>query len=80
MSRRVLQSFHSSGHGSFRTRGRYAAGTVRGTVWDTVDRCDGTLIEVHRGTVRVTDFVRRVTIRVHAGHSYLARAVKGLRK
>ena len=32
-------------HGQFRTRGRYSAGTVVGTVWDTIDRCAGTLTE-----------------------------------
>ncbi len=74
-SRRILQTLHASGHGRFRTRGRYSAGTVRGTVWDTVDRCDGTLTIVRRGTVRVDDFARRKTIAVHAGHRYLARAV-----
>ncbi len=75
ISRRVLQTLHArDSHGRFRTRGRYSAGTVRGTVWDTVDRCDGTLTIVKRGTVDVTDFHLRRTIRVHAGHRYLARA------
>ena len=73
ISRRVLQTLHASGHGRFRTRGRYSAGTVRGTVWDTTDRCDGTLTVVRRGTVAVTDFRLRKTIPVHAGHSYLAK-------
>ena len=73
ISRRILQTLHASGHGRFRTRGRYSAGTVRGTVWDTTDRCDGTLTVVRRGTVAVTDFRLRKTIPVHAGHSYLAR-------
>ncbi len=62
--------------GQFRTRGRYSAGTVQGTVWDTIDRCAGTLTRVHRGTVSVLDFHRHKTILVHAGHSYLARAFK----
>jgi hypothetical protein len=74
ISRRILQTLHSSGHGRFRTRGRYSAGTVRGTVWDTSDRCDGTLTVVRRGTVDVTDFRLRRTIPVRAGHSYLAKA------
>jgi hypothetical protein len=75
LSRRVLQTLHASDrHGRFRTRGRYSAGTVRGTQWDTSDRCDGTLTTVHRGTVDVFDFARRKTIAVHAGHHYLAKA------
>ena len=60
----------------FRTKGRYSAGTVRGTQWDTTDRCDGTLTKVKRGTVQVKDFHRHKTILVHAHHSYLARAFK----
>ena len=61
--------------GRFRTRGRYSAGTVRGTIWDTIDRCDGTLTIVHRGTVDVTDFRTRKTVAVHAGHQFLASAL-----
>jgi hypothetical protein len=75
LSSRVLQTLHGSDHrGHFRTRGRYAAATVRGTVWTMSDRCDGTLTSVQRGTVAVTDLVRHATILVHQGHSYLARA------
>jgi hypothetical protein len=74
ISRSILQTLHASGHGRFRTRGRYSAGTVRGTIWDTTDRCDGTLTIVRRATVDVTDFRLRKTIPVHAGHSYLAKA------
>jgi hypothetical protein len=70
----VLQLLRASAHGRFRTRGRYSAATVRGTAWTTSDRCDGTLTSVRRGTVLVTDLVRRVSVTVHAGHRYLARA------
>jgi hypothetical protein len=72
----VLQTLHASdNNGKFRTKGRYSAGTVRGTKWDTIDRCDGTLTVVHRGTVDVYDYGKRKTITVHAGHSYLATAL-----
>ncbi len=74
LSRRVLQTLRASAHGSFRTRGRYSAGTVRGTTWDTINRCDGTLTIVHAGMVLVTDFATHKSIAVHAGHSYLAKA------
>jgi hypothetical protein len=74
LSARVLQLLHATASGRFRTRGRYGAATVRGTVWDTADRCDGTLTRVRRGTVVVNDFVRHKTAIVHAGHSYLAKA------
>jgi hypothetical protein len=76
VSKKVLQTLHASAHGRFRTRGRYAAATVRGTAWTTSDRCNGTLVSVQRHTVAVTDLVRHVTLFVHQGHSYLARAPK----
>jgi hypothetical protein len=74
LSSRVLALLHSSVKGHFRTRGRYAAATVRGTVWDMVDRCDGTVTRVHRGTVIVNDLRRHKTVTVRAGHTYLAKA------
>ncbi len=74
LSSRVLQTLSASDHGShFRSRGRYSAGTVRGTVWITSDRCDGTLTTVHKGVVAVTDLVRHITVILRAGHSYLAK-------
>jgi hypothetical protein len=74
VSSRTLALLRATAHGQFRTRGRYAAATVRGTAWTTVDRCDGTLVQVQRGLVNVRDFVRHVTVAVPAGHRYLARA------
>ena len=65
---------HSSAHGKFRTKGKYAAATVRGTIWTIADRCDGTLTHAIKDTVTVSDFVRHKTIILHAGHSYLALA------
>jgi hypothetical protein len=77
LSRRALQTLRSSEHGGrFSSRGRYSAATVRGTQWDTTDRCDGTLTAVHRGVVSVRDFVRRITVTVRARHSYLAKSGK----
>lgn len=75
LSSRVLQTLraHDSG-GQFQTRGRYSAATVRGTTWDTTDRCDGTLTVVLSGTIDVYDFGLHKTISVHAGHRYLAKA------
>jgi hypothetical protein len=76
VSAKVLQTLRASDrNGQFRTRGRYSAATVRGTVWTVSDRCNGTFTSVRRGTVLVSDFVRRVTIVLHAGQSYLARAI-----
>jgi hypothetical protein len=74
VSARVLSMLRATAHGAFRTRGRYSGATVRGTAWNTIERCDGTLTQVHRGVVTVRDFVRHVTVTVRAGRSYLARA------
>jgi hypothetical protein len=76
LSSRVLSRLRSRASGRYRTRGRYAAGTVRGTSWTTTDRCDGTLIAVQQHSVLVTDLVKHITILVRAGHHYLARAPK----
>jgi hypothetical protein len=77
LSKKVLQTLKGNAHGRFRTRGRYSASTVRGTKWNTSDRCDGTLTVVTRDVVSVTDFTRHRTVLVHAGHRYLAPAKKG---
>jgi hypothetical protein len=69
--RRTLFS-HVKGH--FRTRGRNSAATVRGTTWTMTDTCSGTRTTVKTGTVEVRDFTLRKTIRLRAGHSYLAAA------
>jgi hypothetical protein len=73
VSHKVLQALLATAKGKFRTRGRFAAATVRGTAWGLRDRCDGTLTVVRRGTVAVSDFVRHVTVLVHAHHTYFAR-------
>ena len=69
----VVRSLWGSGKGSFTTTGRYAAATVRGTIWKTDDRCDGTLIYVKQGQVAVRDLVRKKDVIVTAGKSYLAK-------
>ena len=70
----MAQVLGSTAHGNFRTRGRYSAATVRGTAWQIVERCDGTLTRVRRGVVVVTDFRAHKDVTVKAGHSYLAKA------
>ena len=73
-SRRIVRRVRGNSRGRFRTRGRYSAATVRGTIWETIDRCDGTLTKVTRGVVVVRDLRKRRNITVRAGKSYLARA------
>jgi hypothetical protein len=76
----VLGKLWGSGKGSFRTTGKYSSATVRGTIWLTQDQCNGTLTKVRRGVVSVRDFKRKRTLKVKAGHSYLARAQRASSK
>jgi hypothetical protein len=70
---RSVRHLWASGKGHFRTVGRFSSATIRGTTWDTDDRCDGTLTRVTAGKVAVLDFVKRRTVVVRAHHQYLAR-------
>jgi hypothetical protein len=74
VNRRVLGLLRGTAKGRFRTAGRFAAATVRGTDWGVRDRCDGTLTVVREGVVVVTDFRRHRSVVVRAGHTYLAKA------
>jgi Tol biopolymer transport system component len=61
------------GKGRFRSAGKYASATVRGTKWLVEDSCAGTLTRVTRGVVTVRDAVRRRSVTVRKGKRYLAR-------
>jgi hypothetical protein len=74
LSQRVLGLLRGTARGRFRTIGRFAAATVRGTDWGVRDRCDGTLTVVRRGVVVVLDLRLHRTIVVRAGQTYLAKA------
>jgi Tol biopolymer transport system component len=74
LNRAQIRRLRASVRGRFRTTGRNSAATVRSTVWDVTDRCDGTLTHVKRGTVIVRDFRRKKNVTVKAGKSYLAKA------
>jgi hypothetical protein len=62
-----------SARGSFRTSGRFATVTARRARWLIEDRCDGTLVQVARGSALVRDRARGRTVRLRAGGRYLAR-------
>jgi hypothetical protein len=62
------------GKGKFRTTGKYAAATVRGTKWLVRDSCAGTLTKVTSGAVNVSVKGKKRVIVVRAGRHYLARA------
>jgi hypothetical protein len=63
-----------SGKGQFRTTGRYASATIRGTKWLTDDRCNGTLIRVTVGAVTVRDLTLKKSLVLKKPKSYLAPA------
>lgn len=63
-----------SGSGPFRTKGKFASAAIRGTTWNTDDRCNGTLVTVTEGQVTVRDLVKRKNVVVLAGKQYFARA------
>ncbi|WP_320671542.1 virginiamycin B lyase family protein [Patulibacter defluvii] len=63
-----------NGKGKFRTRGKRAAASVRGTNWLVEDTCGkSTLVRVREGTVEVRDFERNRTVIVGAGQRYVAK-------
>src|SRR5579884_1454073 len=70
VNQRVLGLLRGTAKGRFRTTGRFAAATVRGTDWGVRDRCDGTLTVVRSGVVVVRDFHLRRTVIVRAGQTY----------
>jgi hypothetical protein len=70
----VVRKLWTNAHGSFSTKGNYAAGAVAGTEWLTEDLCDGTLIRVTRDKVAVTNLVNHRHVTVTVGHHYLAKA------
>ena len=71
--KKVVARLWGQGKGSFRTTARFSSATVRGTVWLTVERCDGSLTSVRQGVVAVYDKVKKKTVLVRAGRSYLAK-------
>src|SRR5205823_1651031 len=68
---KTVRVLWGNGKGSFQTKGRYAAATVRGTIYEVADRCDGTLTHVRQGTVAVLDLVLNKTVSITAPASYL---------
>ena len=70
---RVLRRLWGKGKGRFRTRGRHAAATVRGTSWSLADRCYETAVRVHEGVVDVENLLTGETVTLRAGERYSAR-------
>jgi hypothetical protein len=74
LSARLLQTLRASASGRWRTSGRFAAATVRGTVWSITDKCNGTLFHAIAHSILIQNFVRHISFLLRPGHSYLARA------
>ena len=64
--KRRKRSLWGDAKGNFRTTGKNAAATVRGTRWLVEDTCEGTRVRVATGSVRVDDLVRHRTFVVTA--------------
>ena len=73
-ARNKVRRLWGDGKGRFRTKGKYAAGTIRGARWLTEDRCGSTRVKVTRGRVTVRDLARKRTRVARAGHSVTVRA------
>ena len=72
---RSVRHLWGNAKGRFRTRGQYAAATVRGTNWLVEDRSSETRVTVRAGTTQVRDFILDRTVFVRAGETYIARAL-----
>ena len=73
-AKKKTRKLWGSGKGTFRTEGKYAAATVRGTRWLVQDYCDRTTVTVKEGVVSVRDNVKRRNVTVRkGGKPYTAR-------
>jgi Thrombospondin type 3 repeat len=75
----VVRSLNGEAKGRFRTVGRGSVSTIRGTIWITTDRCNGTETRVVEGKVSVRDVGRGRTVSLTAGRRYFARIRAGRR-
>jgi hypothetical protein len=64
----------TTSNGSFRALGGASTTTARNATFNVTDRCDGTLTEVGRGSVRVGIKGHPKPITVRAGRAYLVKA------
>jgi hypothetical protein len=73
-AKKPVRRLWGSGKGKFTTKGKYAAATVRGTIWLVADYTDHSLVTVKRGLVAVQNLVTKKTTLVPAGHSIIVNA------
>lgn len=75
----TVRHLWANAKGRFRTKGRFASATIRGTQWLTEDLCLATRITVAEGIVAVRDFRRAKTRLVRAGDSVTIGALQSAR-
>jgi hypothetical protein len=68
----VVRRLWGKAKGKFRTKARFGAATIRGTVWLTEDRCDGSLVTSVADVVDVLDLSLNKSVALNPGESYLA--------
>jgi hypothetical protein len=73
LKKKKTRRLWGDGRGKFSTKGKHSAATVVGTKWLVQDTCSTTTTVVKRGTVSVRDFAKKKTVKVKAGHKYVAR-------
>ena len=73
---KTVRKLWGTAKGRFRTKGRFASATVRGTRWATEDLCLATRVSVEEGVVDVRDSRRRVVRTVSAGESVTVTALR----
>jgi hypothetical protein len=73
--RATVRRLWGNAKGNFRTRGRYAACTIRGTNWMVEDHPGDTVVKMRRGTGLVRDFVVDRDVVLNTGQTYVARVV-----
>ncbi len=73
-SRKPIRRLWGKGTGSYRTVGRYASATVRGTWWWTADFCRGTSVGVREGSVAVTNLSTGASKTITAGQTTSVKA------
>lgn len=78
-ARKVVRQLWANAKGKFRTKGRFASATVRGTRWLTEDLCLATRVTVEEGVVSVYDSRRKTTTSVGAGDSLTVTALQTAR-
>lgn len=73
-SRQVVGTLRAEGSGRFRVKARVSISTIRSrALWTVQDRCDGTAVQIGRGTARIFDRAKSRAVTAKPGQRYIAR-------